>query len=202
MFALSLFILSISAAMLGLQIVLIRALSIAQWHHFAYLVISTALLGFGVSGTIIAIAQKFFLRHQKSSMWVFAAAMAFLTPVTFLLAQMLPFDQLQLVWDARQLIYLAAFYLLFFLPFFCAGACICIAFTTAAEKAHHLYFFNMVGSGLGVAVFVALMYTGCLYPRLQDVRQLYNSYHRLRVSDFCTLCAARGDSAKNQHIRK
>ncbi|MHC4359767.1 MAG: spermidine synthase [Planctomycetota bacterium] len=160
MFALSLFILSISAATLGLQIVLIRALSIAHWYHFAYLVISTALLGFGASGTMIAVAQKFFLRHQKSSMWVFAAAMAFLTPVTFLLAQMLPFDQLQLVWDARQLIYLAAFYLLFFLPFFCAGACICIAFTTAAEKAHHLYFFNMVGSGLGVAVFVALMY-GC-----------------------------------------
>jgi hypothetical protein len=160
MFALSLFILCVSAATLGLQIVLIRALSIAQWHHFAYLVISTALLGFGVSGTIITIAQKFFLRHQKSSMWIFAAAMAFLTPLTFLLAQMLPFDQLQLVWDARQLIYLAAFYLLFFLPFFCAGACICIAFTAAAEKAHRLYFFNMVGSGVGVAAFVALMYGG------------------------------------------
>ncbi|MHC4633984.1 MAG: hypothetical protein ACYSYU_02045, partial [Planctomycetota bacterium] len=69
MFALSLFILSISAATLGLQIVLIRALSIAHWYHFAYLVISTALLGFGASGTMIAVAQKFFLRHQKSSMW-------------------------------------------------------------------------------------------------------------------------------------
>ncbi|MHC4360994.1 MAG: spermidine synthase, partial [Planctomycetota bacterium] len=158
MFALSLFILSISAAALGVQIVLIRALSIAHWYHFAYLVISTALLGFGASGTIIAVAQKFFLRHQKSSMWAFAVAMAILTPATFLLTQLLPFDQLQLVWDARQLIYLAAFYLLFFLPFFCAGACICIAFTAAAEKAHRLYFFNMVGSGLGVAAFVALMY--------------------------------------------
>jgi len=36
----------ISAAALGLELVLIRALSIGHWHHFSYLIISTALLGF------------------------------------------------------------------------------------------------------------------------------------------------------------
>ena len=41
----------ISASVLGLEVALMRTLSISRWHHFAYLVVALALLGFGVSGT-------------------------------------------------------------------------------------------------------------------------------------------------------
>jgi len=43
----------ISAAIIALELALMRCLSIARWHHFSYLVISTALLGFGASGTLL-----------------------------------------------------------------------------------------------------------------------------------------------------
>jgi len=156
--ALSLVILCISAAALGLELVLIRALSIGHWHHFAYLVISTALLGFGSSGTLVAIAQKSFRTHRHISLWYSAVGLAVTTPVMFWAAQYIPFDQLRLVWDARQLIYLLGYYLLFFVPFFFAGGCICLSFTAWAESAHRLYFFNMVGSGVGALGAVVLMY--------------------------------------------
>ena len=42
----------ISAATLGLEVALTRVLSVSLWYHFAFLVISTAVLGFGLAGVV------------------------------------------------------------------------------------------------------------------------------------------------------
>ncbi|MBW8001936.1 MAG: hypothetical protein FVQ80_07915 [Planctomycetes bacterium] len=148
----------ISAAALGLELVLVRTLSIGHWYHFSYLVISTALLGFGTGGTFVAIFPKYLTKHFLKVLWFSAFSLAFLVPVVFALCQKVPLDELQLIWDWHQLFYLFAYYLLFFMPFFCAGVFTALAFTVYSDKAHRLYFFNMSGSGIGVAAIVALMY--------------------------------------------
>ena len=48
-------ILLIGATGIAFEIALVRAFSIAQWHHFAYMIISMALLGFAVSGTVLGL---------------------------------------------------------------------------------------------------------------------------------------------------
>ena len=48
----------VSASVLSYQVILVRAFSIGQWHHFAYMVISIALLGFGASGTLLAALER------------------------------------------------------------------------------------------------------------------------------------------------
>ena len=48
----------LSGAVIGYEILLMRLFSISQWHHFAYMIISLALLGFGASGTLIALARS------------------------------------------------------------------------------------------------------------------------------------------------
>jgi len=148
----------ISAATLGLELVLVRAFSIGHWHHFSYLVISTALLGFGAGGTFISVGSKLLTKHYKKSLWCFAFGLALTVPLVFQISQKIPLDELLLIWDWRQILYFFAYYLLFFIPFFCAGGCIALAFTVCADKAHRLYFYNMTGSGLGVAAIVTLMY--------------------------------------------
>jgi len=148
----------ISAAALGLELVLVRALSIGHWHHFSYLVISTALLGFGAGGTLVCIGSKFLTKHHTKNLWGFAFGFGLAVPFIFYITQKVPFDELQLIWDRRQILYLFAYYLLFFIPFFCAGSFVALAFTICADKAHSLYFYNMTGSGLGAAGIVALMY--------------------------------------------
>ena len=40
----------ISASAIAYEILLMRLLSIVQWHHFAHMIISLALLGYGASG--------------------------------------------------------------------------------------------------------------------------------------------------------
>jgi len=148
----------ISAAALGLELVLVRALSIGHWHHLSFLVISTALLGFGAGGAFVTISSKWLAARYKKALWCFASLCALAAPSVFWLCQKVPLDELQLIWDARQVLYLFAYYLLFFLPFFCAGVCVALAFTVCADRAYRLYFYNMTGSGLGAAGIVAMMY--------------------------------------------
>ena len=51
-------LLLVSATVLAYQVLLVRAFSIGQWHHFAYMVVSIALLGFGASGTLLAVLDR------------------------------------------------------------------------------------------------------------------------------------------------
>ena len=53
----------LSAAIIAFQLALMRILSIVQWYHFAYMVISIALLGFGAAGTVLAFCRKWLLKH-------------------------------------------------------------------------------------------------------------------------------------------
>jgi hypothetical protein len=48
----------ISLATLLLELSLTRVLSVALWYHFGFLVISTALLGLGTSGVVLALWTK------------------------------------------------------------------------------------------------------------------------------------------------
>ena len=125
----------ISAAALGLELVLVRTFSIGHWHHFAYLIISTALLGFGAGGTFVTIGSKWLTARYKKGLWSFAFGMAMTVPIVFQLCQKVPLDELQLIWDRRQIIYLLAYYLLFFVPFFFAGSFVALAFSIFADKA-------------------------------------------------------------------
>jgi hypothetical protein len=60
-------VVAISAAILAYEVLLMRLFSIIGWHHFAYMIISIALLGFGVSGT--ALAARSSLRPPPCSAW-------------------------------------------------------------------------------------------------------------------------------------
>jgi len=149
----------ISACTLAMELVLVRVFAIGHWHHFAHLVISTALLGFGSAGTFVTIFARSLKKHFHKSLWFFAIGLSLLTPVVFVLAQKVGLDELQLIWDKRQIVYLFAYYLLFFVPFFFAAAFIALTFTHYTDRAHRLYFFNMAGSGFGAAAALGLLYS-------------------------------------------
>ncbi len=147
----------VSGCALAMELVLLRALSIAHWHHFGYLVISTALLGFGTGGILVTLfSEKLKMNFLK---WLFRCCLGFgiLVPVSFNLCQAVNFDELQLIWDRRQIFYLLGYYLLLFLPFLAAGSFVALCFSGLSKYAHKLYFANMTGSGAGVLGAVILM---------------------------------------------
>ncbi|TIL97250.1 MAG: SAM-dependent methyltransferase, partial [Mesorhizobium sp.] len=91
----------ISAAVLGYELLLMRLFSIVQWHHFAYMIISIALLGFGASGTFIALAQRWLVERYPAAFAASAALFGMTAVASFAIAERLPFNALEIIWDPR-----------------------------------------------------------------------------------------------------
>lgn len=148
----------VSAAALAYEILLMRLFAMALWHHFAYMIISLALLGYAAGGALVTAAQAAVQRHYPALFGAAAAAFGFAAIGCFALAQRLPFNPLELLWDARQPLYLAAVYLLLALPFLCAGACVCMSFTRWRGMPGRIYSADILGAGAGSLGVVALLF--------------------------------------------
>ncbi len=146
-----------SACALASEIALMRLLTILQWHHFAYVIISLALLGYGASGTLITLAKEFARRRFA---WLFPGACLALG-VSLMLgfsgAQAIAFNPLELLWDPGQWLRLCAVYSILLWPFLFAASATCLALTRFDASAARIYAFDLLGASSGaVGVILAL----------------------------------------------
>jgi len=139
----------LSACVLAYEVLLTRFFSIVLWHHFAYMIISAAMLGYGASGTALMLLKEKIAPHFGAVYVMSAAALAVLMPGAFLLAQQVPFNPLELLWDKTQPAKLFAVYLLMMLPFFCGGLGIGLVFSHFGKQAGRIYAFDILGAGTG-----------------------------------------------------
>ncbi len=148
----------ISASAIAYEILLMRLLSIVQWHHFAYMIISLALLGYGLSGTALALARPWLERHFARAYVASAAAFGLSTLACFVVGQRVPFNALEIVWDPRQFFYLLLIYLLFFFPFFFAASCIGLALLRYKRLINRVYRADLIGAGSGAVLLIASLF--------------------------------------------
>jgi hypothetical protein len=148
----------ISAAAIGYEILLMRVLSIVQWHHFAYMIISLALLGYGASGTFIAINKRWLEQRFELSFAISGLLFSITIVACYVLGQQVPFNALEIVWNPRQLINLSLIYFIFFVPFFFAACCIGLAFSCRRSSISRIYFFDLMGAGLGATLIIGLLF--------------------------------------------
>jgi spermidine synthase len=150
----------LSACVLAYEVLLTRLFSIVLWHHFAYMIISAAMLGYGTSGTALTLLKEKIAPHFGAMYVMAAAALAVVMPAAFMLAQQVPFNPLELLWDKTQPAKLLAVYLLMMLPFFCGGLGIGLVFAHFGKQSSRVYAFDIFGAGigsLGVVVVLFLM---------------------------------------------
>ncbi|MBI4481473.1 MAG: SAM-dependent methyltransferase [Acidobacteria bacterium] len=146
-----------SATILGLELALMRVFSITQWHHFAFMIISLALLGFGASGTFLSLFQHRFRSQGQRVPAVAAVAGSLSILLTFWVSQRLPFSLLRIIWDWHQYGYLLLLYLLFSVPFFLLATVVGWAFLERQERISRIYFFDLAGAGIGALVTLAAL---------------------------------------------
>ena len=135
-----------------------RLFSIVHWHHFAYMIISVALLGFGASGTFVAIFQTRLLASFRRAYLTNGALFAAMSVGSFLIAQQLPFNTLEVLWDPRQWFWLAAVYLLLAVPFFFLANLFALSFQRFDRAIGRVYGADLIGAGLGAAAILAALY--------------------------------------------
>jgi len=148
----------LSATALGYEILLIRLFSIIQWHHFAYMIISLALLGYGASGTFLSFLQPRLLRRYPSALLSSLALFALSALPCFLLAQRIAFNPEEMLWNPRQLLWLAGMYLLLSLPFFFAANAIALTLARYGARMGRIYAADLLGAGAGSIGVLLLMF--------------------------------------------
>src|SRR5437667_2163756 len=149
----------LSAGALAYEVLLTRLFSIVQWHHYAYMVISIALLGYGASGALLAVVGDRLRCHLGAAFAAGAALFAVSAVTSFAVAERLPFNALAVIWEPRQLLFLPILYTLFALPFFGAATCIGLALAAFPERVGRIYRYDLIGAaagaiGLMLALFV------------------------------------------------
>jgi len=147
----------VSGAVLAYEVLLTRLFSIIQWHHFAYMMISVALLGYGAAGAAVTLLRERLERRFDTALASAAALFAITAPAGFLMAQSVPFNPLEFLWDAWQPLLLLLIYLLLFVPFFFAAVFVCLMLTRFARDAGRVYSYDILGAAGGcLGVILAL----------------------------------------------
>ena len=153
----------ISFAAIGWQLGLMRCLLIARYHHFSFLVISCALLGFGAGGTVLSLARSWFGKQQEQVFRWGTVGFALSLPICFRLGEALP---LNVYFPPALLIHTlgwwVAFWIIHCIPFLLAGLLIGLALMTAGNEVHKVYAYNLAGSAggaLGVILLLAYIPT-------------------------------------------
>lgn len=147
----------LSLATLLLELALTRVLSVSLWYHFGFLVISTALLGFGASGVTLALWTG--LRERKdldSALAVSGLAFSLTVVLSFRLMQAIPFDPFSVAVDHRQFLWMPIYFVVVALPFFCSGLAISLLLTRGLKEINRLYGYDLLGAGVGCGL-VALV---------------------------------------------
>ena len=148
----------VSAAAIAFEVLLVRLYAIVQWHHFAFMIISIALLGYGASGTFIALARGWLLARYTAAWQVNAALFGLTSLPAFAVVQRIPFNSLAVVWKPAQLLAVAATYLILMVPFFFAANCVGLAFARFSEVPGRIYRFDLIGAGVGAAAVIGVLF--------------------------------------------
>ena len=147
----------LSAAVLAEEVFLVRVFAVEHFQHFAHMAIGVAMLGFGAAGTLLALARG---REPPGARRAEQAAR--LAPWALLagpaLAQRVALDPTQLLWDGAQWVRLGAVYLALALPLAVTSLAILVILAREPAGAGRIYGASFLGSGLGAAGSVALLW--------------------------------------------
>ncbi|MGH2381787.1 MAG: hypothetical protein ACRDG7_11270 [Candidatus Limnocylindria bacterium] len=136
----------LSAAILLAEVTLSRVFAIVQFHHFAFLLVTLALLGFGASGSLLAVLPGL----SSPRLWpAYAVGFAVMSMAGYLLVIWFPFDSYRIAWDGREVWLLVANLFALAAPFALAGLLIGGMLRRSPAQAGQIYGANLIGSALG-----------------------------------------------------
>ncbi len=142
----------LSAAALTFEVSLTRLFSVAQFYHFAFMIVSLALLGYGAGGTALSMFPAILRSNPALRLRQFALAGAVSILASYLLTNWMPFDSFSLAWDRRQLIILFLHYLALAAPFFFSGLATGYVLSAFPASAGSTYAYNLLGSAAGCLI--------------------------------------------------
>jgi hypothetical protein len=151
----------VSLAALGYETALTRYFAVAKWSEYGYWVISIVMVGFALSGVILALFRDAFARHGEVLLSALPALLVATAAVGFHFTTTNPFNPLQLqnlaTW-VPQVWNIAGYYACLLPFFFLAGVFVSLSFVLNADRIGHVYGYDLTGAGTGAALVLASMF--------------------------------------------
>jgi len=146
-----------AGAVIALQIDIMRVFAVGSWAHFGSLVVSLAMLGFGLTSAVMTVAKDWFARRWRGAA---TAALGLFGPLAVganLYVQKSGFNAIFLVSDPAQKWKLLQIFLAELAPFLAGAVFLGCVFLKSNRTFGRVYFADLAGSGLcGLIVLLAM----------------------------------------------
>lgn len=139
----------VSTASLTYEIGLTRLFSIAQGYHFAFMVVSIALMGIGAGGAVLMAGRWFEDVDISRFLSTLAALFCIVSVASYVAANHLLFDPVKAAWSRFEFLKILAQYLILSLPFVISGMVVSAAIRSMSGRVHRIYLADMAGAGTG-----------------------------------------------------
>ena len=139
----------VSAALIAYEILLFKLFAIRYWHHFASLIVSIALIGFGGSGSFIFLFRDRLKRHFEAILYIVPFVLVIAIWGSVFLGETISFNPLMIIWEPREALGLLALSFALLVPFFIGAVCVGLSLAVCTDNIHRIYFANLAGSGIG-----------------------------------------------------
>jgi hypothetical protein len=151
----------VSLAAVGYETALTRYFAVAKWSEYGYWVISIVMVGFALSGVVLALWRDAFARRAGLLMAGLPACLVLTAAGGYHFTTTNPFNPLQLqnpvTWQP-QIWNIAGYYAALLPFFFLAGLFISLSFVRNASRIGLVYAFDLTGAGVGAAGVLAAMF--------------------------------------------
>jgi len=147
-----------AGSVIALQIDVMRVFAVGGWAHFGSLVVSLAMLGFGLASAVMTVAKDWFARNWR---WAATVSLALFGPLAVganLYVQHLGFNAIFLVSDPAQKWKLLQIFLAELTPFLAGAFFLGCVFLRSNRIFGRVYFADLAGAGLCGLVFLLAMY--------------------------------------------
>jgi len=146
-----------AGSVIALQIDVMRVFAVGSWAHFGSMVVSLAMLGFGLASAVMTVAKDWFARNWR---WAATVSLALFGPLAVganLYVQRLGFNAIFLVSDPAQKWKLLAIFLAELTPFLAGAFFLGCVFLRSNRIFGRVYFADLAGAGLcGLVVLLAM----------------------------------------------
>ena len=138
------------------ELALVKLFSVILFSNYAFMIISTALFGFGLSGVFSTIFPKLREKYLCTNGLVLFSFLFSVSAISaFFVINTVPLH-LGEINRPVQMMYLALYYLSLMVPFFFSGMAIVTVFSLHAKKIGTLYFFDLTGAALACLLIIPL----------------------------------------------
>ncbi|MCX6556846.1 MAG: hypothetical protein NTW95_05355 [Candidatus Aminicenantes bacterium] len=139
------------------EVLLTRVFSVVYFGQFAFLIISLALFGYGLSGVFLAVRKLSQRQDQASLLSRFLLLFIVSFPLAYKATLVFTIDFLKLFNPMQNFLFLVLNFLVLLMPFFFGGVVLALFFSAYSESIGRLYFIDLVGASLGSLAIIPLI---------------------------------------------